>query len=153
MNLAVCSHSYQSCFNFSARLGITLHTWKKHFANFVIKLYGRFRKLISVFRDKLNQTTYDFIFQTIVANQFTSRTNWLHVSKGLAIEAKALIYQVDLFKYESPLLTRSEDWRKEVQGNDTMTAPESHRVKLTCTSLQVQLFSRHINHFAPLPII
>ena len=46
---------------------------------------------ISLFRDKQDQKTYDFIFQTLVTNQFTSkpstkvadiRTTRLHVFEG-----------------------------------------------------------------------
>ena len=53
---------------------------------------------ISLFRDKQDQKTYDFIFQTLVTNQFTSRLQLKLLtseqldymfSKDLALGAKA----------------------------------------------------------------
>ena len=71
---------------------------------------------ISLFRDKQDQKTYDFIFQTPVTNQFTSRLQLKLVtseqldymfSKDLALGAKALlIYLLDLLKDVSPLSTQ-----------------------------------------------
>lgn len=103
---------------------------------------------MSLFRDKLDQKTYDFIFQTLVTNQFTSRLQLKLLtseqldymfSKDLALGAKALlVYHVDLLKDESPLPTKTKERRKEVHGNETSTATESRRVSLTCsTSLHV----------------
>ena len=53
--------------------------------------------------------------------------------------AKALlVYHVNLLKDESTLSTRTKKRRKEVHGNETLTATESRRVSLTCcTSLHV----------------
>ena len=65
---------------------------------------------MSQFRDKLDQKTYDFIFQTLVTNQFTSRLQIKLLtseqldymfSKDLALGAKALlVYHVDLLTDE-----------------------------------------------------
>ena len=87
---------------------------------------------MSLFRDKLDQKTYDFIFQTLVINQFTSRLQLKlltseqldHMfSKDLALVAKALlVYHVDLLKDESPLPTKTKERTKEVHGNETSTA-------------------------------
>ena len=70
---------------------------------------------ISLFRDKQDQKTYDFIFQTLVTNQFTSRLQLKLLtseqldymfSKDLGLGAKALlVYLLDLLKGESPLPT------------------------------------------------
>ena len=84
---------------------------------------------MSLFRDKLDQKTYEFIFQTLVTNQFTSRLQLKLLtseqldymfSKDLALETKALlVYHVDLLKDESPLPTKTKESRKEVHGNET----------------------------------
>ena len=65
---------------------------------------------MSQFRDKLDQKTYDFIFQTLVTNQFTSRLQLKLLTseqldymflKDLVLGAKALlVYHVDLLKDE-----------------------------------------------------
>ena len=65
---------------------------------------------MSQFRDKLDQKAYDFIFQTLVTNQFTSRLQIKLLTseqldymflKDLALGAKALlVYHVDLLKDE-----------------------------------------------------
>ena len=63
---------------------------------------------MSLFRDKLDQKTYDFIFQSLVTNQFTSRLQLKLLTseqldymflKDLALGAKALlVYHVELLK-------------------------------------------------------
>ena len=76
---------------------------------------------ISLFRDKQDQKTYDFIFRTLVTNQFTMvhieastkvaaiRTTRLHVFEGSrggsesSSRIPGLVYHVDLLKDESPL--------------------------------------------------
>ena len=58
---------------------------------------------MSLFRDKLDQKTYDFIFQTLVTNQFTSRfqlklltSEQLDYMFYLALGVKALlVYHVE----------------------------------------------------------
>ena len=72
---------------------------------------------ISLFRDKQDQKSYDFIFQTVVTNQFTSRLQLklltseqldsVHVFEGsrTGSESSSRIYHVDLLKDESRLPT------------------------------------------------
>ena len=58
---------------------------------------------ISLFRDKQDQKTYDFIFRTLVTNQFTSEQLDHMFSKDLTLGTKAhLVYHVNLLKDESP---------------------------------------------------
>ncbi len=103
---------------------------------------------MSLFRDKLHYKTYDFIFQTLVAMTMTTSRLQLMLltskqigymfSKDLALGAKALlIYHVDLYKDESSLPTRTNEGRKEVQENETLSATKTRKVSLTCTSLHV----------------
>jgi len=120
--------------NFATRLGTTLRT----------SLEFRELKLDGPVLDRLDQKTYDFILQTLVTNQFTSRLQLKLLtseqldymfSKNLALGAKALlVHHVDLLKDKSPLPTRTKERRKEVHGNETSTATESRRVSLTCST-------------------
>ena len=74
---------------------------------------------MSLFRDKLDQKTCDFIFQILVTNQFTSRLQLKLLTsehldymflKDLALGVKALlVYHVELLKDESPLPTRTKE--------------------------------------------
>ena len=114
-NLAIWSRSYQSFYelrhevvNYIANFAtISWTSWSKVMANL--------ENWISLFRDKQDQKTYDFIFQTLVTNQFTSKLQLKLLtseqldyrymfSKDLPLGAKALlVYHVDLLKDESPL--------------------------------------------------
>ena len=90
---------------------------------------------MSLFRDNLDQKTYDFIFKTLVTDQFTSRLQLKLLtseqldymfSKDLTLGAKALLVcHVELLKDESPLLTKTKERWKGVHGIETSTATRS----------------------------
>ena len=100
--------------NFATRLGTTLRTSLGFRELLDPKVTADLENWISLFRDKQDQKTYVFIFQTLVTNQFTSKLQLKLLteqfdymfSKDLALGAKALlVYHIDLLKDGSPLPT------------------------------------------------
>ena len=146
-NLAIWSRSCQSCYELRHEVG-------NYVANFATisrtswsKVMADLGNWMSLFRDKLDQKTYDFISQTLVTNQFTSRLQL----KFLTSEQLDYMFTKDLalgaesssriscrftegwitFTYENQ---RTKEGRKELHGNETSTATESRRVSLTCST-------------------
>ena len=97
---------------------------------------------MALFRDKLDEKTYNLIFQTLTANQFTSRLQLklltpeqvdMMFAKELSLGAKTLlIYQLDLLNDASPLPPRSRKERRVAvlsdEGGETKSTPETRRV-------------------------
>lgn len=87
-----------------------------------------------MFRDKLDQNTYQLIFDTLSANQFTSRLTLklltsdqvdMMFSKDLSLPLGAkslLMYQLDFLKEELPLPIRAK--RAESKRIDRMFQPD-----------------------------
>ena len=97
---------------------------------------------MALFRGKLDEKTYNLIFQTLTANQFTSRLQLkllipeqvdMMFAKELSLGAKTLlIYQLDLLNDASPLPPRSRKERRVAvlsdEGGETKSTPETRRV-------------------------
>ena len=89
-----------------------------------------------LFRDKLDEKTYNLIFQTLTANQFTSRLQLKLLTPeqvDMMLGAKTLlIYQLYLLNDASSLPPRSRKERRVAvlsdEGGETKSTPETRRV-------------------------
>ena len=109
---------------------------------------------MATFRDKLDQNTYQTIFDTLSANQFTSRLQLklltsdqvdMMFSKDLSLPLGAkslLMYQLDFLKEESPLPIRAKRAERRTIGGrsqpdqETESKVETRRVSLHVLSTE-----------------
>ena len=102
---------------------------------------------METFKDKMDDKSYQVIFETLAANQFTSRLQlklltdmMFSKEQTLPLGAKSLLmYQLDFLEEESPLPVRARGHKAERMNIDETSQPREKHSKSEMETRRVSL--------------